>query len=182
MAIHPLYANAILDGRKRVEFRKRPLADDVRTVLVYATAPVKKIVGEFTVDHIVVTSPHDLWASFGAIGAIDQPAFDAYYAGARVAVGIQVREAQRYPNPVSLGALAPEPTVPQSFMYLPASALRAARSAAALEQRALLARLADGLAVAARSVIPKKPLAAVVSLPRRQMGDEAQDGKALAHR
>ena len=39
MSIHPVYANAILTGDKKVEFRKRRLAADVTHVLVYATAP-----------------------------------------------------------------------------------------------------------------------------------------------
>ncbi len=41
MSIHPQYANAIVEGTKRVEFRKRPLARNVTHVIVYATAPVK---------------------------------------------------------------------------------------------------------------------------------------------
>ena len=49
MSIHPGYAEAILSGRERAEFRKRPLAEDVRTVLIYATAPVSAMSGWFTV-------------------------------------------------------------------------------------------------------------------------------------
>ncbi len=39
MSVHPRFAEAIMDGRKKIEFRKRPLADDVSVVWVYATAP-----------------------------------------------------------------------------------------------------------------------------------------------
>ena len=40
MSIRPQFAAAILDGSKRVEFRKRPLAADIGTVVIYATKPV----------------------------------------------------------------------------------------------------------------------------------------------
>ena len=48
MSIHPRYAEAILSGQKRVEFRKRRLAPDVTTVLVYATQPVGVLVGRLS--------------------------------------------------------------------------------------------------------------------------------------
>ena len=48
MSIHPQYADAIVAGRKRAEFRKRPLAADIDVVLIYATAPVRAIIGWFT--------------------------------------------------------------------------------------------------------------------------------------
>ncbi len=67
MAIHPHYADAILDGRKKVEFRKRAVAEDVTTVLIYATAPVKKIIGQFEVAHTVVTTPSALWEQLGRV-------------------------------------------------------------------------------------------------------------------
>ena len=34
MSVHPRFAEAIMDGRKKVEFRKRRLADDVMTALI----------------------------------------------------------------------------------------------------------------------------------------------------
>ena len=97
---------------------KRPLASDVRTVVIYATAPVKRIVGEFTVDRILVASPKDLWGSVSSIGGIDKPAYDAYYADSKNAAGILVSAHHRYATPIPLAALEPQPAVPQSFSYL----------------------------------------------------------------
>ncbi len=123
MAIHPTFANAILDGRKRVEFRKRALAPDVSTVVVYATAPVKYIIGEFDLDGTVSSTPDDVWAAVGDAGCIDHDSYAAYYAGSRLAVGILISAARRYAVPVALADLDPEPAVPQSFAYLPAAQL-----------------------------------------------------------
>lgn len=118
LAIHPRHAEAILTGRKLVEFRKRRLADDVATVVMYATTPVKAIVGEFTVGQPVIDVPDRVWAAVGGVGGIDRRAFDDYYAGCPTATAIRVTRPQRYDRPVALRAVEPVPAVPQSFSYL----------------------------------------------------------------
>ena len=75
MAIHQRYADAIMDGEKRVEFRKRRLADDIEVVWVYATAPISKVVGHFSIDEVVQGTPQDIWDRFGAVGVIERTAF-----------------------------------------------------------------------------------------------------------
>ena len=81
MSIHPGYAEAILSGRKRAEFRKRPLAEDVRTVLIYATAPVSAIVGWFTVRGTLKAAPEDIWRQLHSVGEICWHDFTNYYSG-----------------------------------------------------------------------------------------------------
>lgn len=121
MAIHERYAQAIMDGVKQVEFRKRALAEDIETVWVYATAPVSKVVGHFSVHEIVKGTPQDIWNRFGSVGVIEREAFFSYYQGRDVAVAIVVGSAERLAQPVALDAIEPRPAVPQSFAYLPAS-------------------------------------------------------------
>lgn len=120
MAIHPRHATAILDGCKRVEYRKRPLAADVHTVFVYATAPVSAIVGEFDVAANVMAPPAELWQLTGSEGGITATEFDSYFAGHDRAVAIRVAQTHRYDQPVRLADLEPPPATPQSFSYLPA--------------------------------------------------------------
>lgn len=124
MSIHPEYANAILDGSKRIEFRKRRLAADIRTVLIYATSPVRRILGHFTVAEMVSTTPEHLWREFGEHGGISESLFHEYYTGADRAVGLVVDEAHRLPTALPLDHISPDITAPQSFAYLDASRLR----------------------------------------------------------
>lgn len=121
MAIHQRYAEAIMDGTKRVEFRKRPLADDIDTVWVYATAPVSKVIGQFSVSEIVQASPQVIWERYGAVGVIDHDDFFDYYGSRDTAVAIIVGSAERLPDPVGLDAINPKPAIPQSFAYLSAT-------------------------------------------------------------
>ena len=121
MAIHPEYAEAILDGRKTVEFRKRPLASDIHSVLIYATSPVKKIVGHFFVEEIVSANPREVWRRYGDLGCIDASNFDLYFASADTAYAIRIKTACPYIDALPLSALNPQPAVPQSFAYLDCS-------------------------------------------------------------
>jgi predicted transcriptional regulator len=123
MSIHPEYAEAIISGRKRAEFRKRPLADDIDLVLIYATAPVSAIIGWFTVRETVKTTPKSIWNSLHDVAGISWSEFSAYYSDCSEAVALLVGEAKRLSRPMGLKDLTPQPPTPQSFNYLPADIL-----------------------------------------------------------
>jgi predicted transcriptional regulator len=118
MSVHPRYAEAIMDGSKKVEFRKRALASDVVVVWVYATAPVQRIVGYFEVDATVMATPRDLWHQFRAVGGINRSDFYRYYATAALGAGIKIKRASRLPVPVPISELLPSGVPPQSYAYV----------------------------------------------------------------
>lgn len=118
MSIHPEFAEAILSGRKGVEFRKRPVAPDVSHVLVYATLPVGSLVGWFHVEGQTIETPKRLWAQFKEVGCISRTRFFAYYGGRRVGTGIKVAEAGRFNTPLPLSEFGTIIRPPQSFQYL----------------------------------------------------------------
>lgn len=129
MSIHPRYAERILAGTKRVEFRKRPIADDVTHVIIYATAPVSAVIGAFTVKDQHTLNPQKLWSLFREVGGIAWADFNHYYDGRTSGTGITVGEVLQASEPMSLqddfGIAYP----PQSFQYLCADAARSAISA-----------------------------------------------------
>ncbi|HET6989695.1 MAG TPA: ASCH domain-containing protein, partial [Bacteroidia bacterium] len=53
LSIKPKYAKAIIDGKKKVEFRKLPFKLNVNKVYIYSSAPEQKIIGYFTFDDII---------------------------------------------------------------------------------------------------------------------------------
>lgn len=123
MSVHPQFAEAIMDGRKTIEFRKRRLADDVTVVWVYATAPISKVVGYFEVGAIHTAHPRDLWQRFSDVGCIDRAAFDKYYADSLIGAGISVHKAVRLRRPAHIADLLPSGVPPQSYAYVGPSAL-----------------------------------------------------------
>ncbi|SEM17397.1 Predicted transcriptional regulator, contains an HTH and PUA-like domains [Blastococcus sp. DSM 46786] len=118
MSIHPQYADAILAGTKRVEFRKRRLAPDVSTVVIYATQPVGRIVGTFEVLGHDVAAPDELWDRHSRHAGISAAGFCAYYAQKPAAVGILIGRVQPLTEPRLLTDLPGVIRPPQSFSYL----------------------------------------------------------------
>ena len=120
LSIKPEYANKILDGTKKFEFRKASFsADRVDVVLIYATKPVGKVIGEFTVECVHIDKPSKIWQKTRAQAGINKSFFDEYYRDRDVAVAIEVNKVQRYETPMELDDLGPGMTAPQSFRYLP---------------------------------------------------------------
>jgi predicted transcriptional regulator len=125
LSIHPAYAEAILDGRKRVEFRRTRLARDVSIVVVYATQPLGEVIGWFEVDRIVEGTPNSLWRHYSSCAGIDRASYLAYFEKATRAFGITVRKAVRLEQPMKLSELEPNLRPPQSYQYLPSRTVTA---------------------------------------------------------
>lgn len=120
LSIKPEYANKILDGSKKFEFRKVSFSSSqVESVLIYATKPVGKVVGEFEVETVHVDAPQKIWNKTKKYAGIKKSFFDEYYKDRSVAVAIAVGKVQRYEEPIDLRSLGAELTAPQSFRYLP---------------------------------------------------------------
>lgn len=128
MAIQPQFAEAILNGSKRIEFRKRRLASDIDTVLIYESAPTQRIVGHFTIERTELASPRRLWRSYGAVGSIRRADYLNYFGDSPQAVGLVIKASERYRRPVALDELDLRPSVPQSFIYLPQAVLAQIRA------------------------------------------------------
>lgn len=118
LSIKPRYAIPIMDGRKKVEFRKSRPAQDVSHALVYATDPEQRVLGFFEVSGIVEGTPRNIWAKYGKVGCIEKRLFDEYYAGATKAVAILVGAVKRFKSPVRLSAVDASLKAPQSYRYV----------------------------------------------------------------
>lgn|GEM_PF-453124 len=126
MSIHPEYADAILAGRKTVEFRKRPIGEDVTHIIVYATAPAGAVVGAFTVGGQDTTSPKQLWKTFSSAAGITRSKFLRYYAGRKQGTGIRVGEVFIAEEPLALAECLGVNHPPQSYQYVPVETARGA--------------------------------------------------------
>lgn len=119
LSIKPEYAEKIFSGEKRYEFRKaifRNLA--VKTVVIYATKPVGKVLGEFDVEEILAEKPSTLWSQTSKFAGISRRFFDEYFRYRKTAYAIRVREPRRYDTPLNLGAVLGSGVAPQSFCYI----------------------------------------------------------------
>lgn len=119
LSIKPEYAEKILDGRKRFEFRKAiPKNQNIKTVVIYATKPVGKIVGEFDIDSILSAAPRELWRKTAKFSGISKFFFDRYFCGRNIAHAIAVKNVRQYDSPIELGTVLGHSNAPQSFCYI----------------------------------------------------------------
>ncbi len=118
LPIKPIYADAIVDGRKRVEFRKTRFRRRVTHVAIYASTPVQRIIAIFRVAEFEHANPEDLWERHHAVGAISMDDFNTYYADLEIGVAIHIADVFPLASPVRLQTLRVR--APQSFRYLTA--------------------------------------------------------------
>jgi len=77
LSIKPKYAEMILSGEKKYEFRRSIFKNpNVRKVVIYASSPVSKVVGEFEVDDILSFDIAKLWLLTMKYAGIDKEYYD----------------------------------------------------------------------------------------------------------
>lgn len=119
ISIKPNYADKILNGKKHFEYRKTIFKKtDIKKVLIYATAPVGKIIGEFEIDQIISNSPNQVWEETKHYSGISEDFFNEYFKGRSVAHAIKIANVKAYKTPISLNELKEGLKAPQSFVYI----------------------------------------------------------------
>jgi len=118
LSIRPRYATAILAGHKRVEFRKRRFRRQVSHIVIYATSPLMRVVGYFSIARITTGSPAALWARYRHCAGIGLWAFKRYFGEACEGTAFEVGFVQALREPLVLGDIDGNLAPPQSFVYL----------------------------------------------------------------
>lgn len=118
LSIKPEFALKIFDGSKGYEYRRTIFKrSEVTTVVVYASEPIKKVIGEFDIGEILHEEPQALWAKTGDHAGITKKKFLEYFRKRMKGYAIKVKETRMYNTPIPLNklmVLCP----PQSFTYL----------------------------------------------------------------
>lgn len=119
LSVKPRFANAILDGEKCFEFRRALFRNrDVRRVVIYASSPVQRVIGEFEIDDILTMEPDELWEVTCSGSGIEKEYFDKYFAGRDTAHALKVSQPRRYREPLELQSHFAIDRPPQSFCYI----------------------------------------------------------------
>lgn len=118
LAIKPEFAEKILSGEKRFEFRRSIWKKrNVKTVLIYASAPVSKVIGEFEVKHIHLASLLTLWNfTKDKSPGINKEFFDSYFEGKTSGFAVEIMFPTRYIFPLDIGEDFGK-KAPQNFTY-----------------------------------------------------------------
>jgi len=118
LSIKPKFAYKIFDGSKKFEFRKSIFKNkDVKTIIVYASSPVQKVIGEFEIGEILNNDLKTLWNLTKDFSGISEDYFYKYFLNKEKGFAIQVKNKKKYSEPKCLKEdfnLHP----PQSFAYI----------------------------------------------------------------
>ena len=119
LSIKPKFADSIFFGDKKYEFRKSIFKNDtVKKVYVYASTPVKLVIGEFEIEEIITSNPESLWEETMAHAGISKEYFDEYFDGRHIAHALRVGASNHYEKPKTLMEMFNISRPPQSFMYV----------------------------------------------------------------
>jgi len=118
LSIKPEFAFKIFEGKKRFEFRKVIFKNpDVKTVVVYASSPIQRVIGEFDIDNILTSDPTEIWRLTKKYSGISEDFFYEYFADREIAHAIKIKNIKKYEQQLHLQEnfnVVP----PQSFVYL----------------------------------------------------------------
>jgi predicted transcriptional regulator len=118
LSIKPEFALKIFDGSKKYEYRRTIFKNqEVNTIIVYATDPIKQIIGEFKIEDILYDEPRLLWVKTQNYSGISEKYFFEYFMNKSKGYAIKIKTPIIYDNPLLLNRLMIS-TPPQSFMYL----------------------------------------------------------------
>jgi predicted transcriptional regulator len=118
LSIKPEFALKIFDGSKKYEYRRAIFQNkEVNIVIVYASNPIKQIIGEFEIEDILQDEPQVLWSKTKNYAGMSEERFFEYFTNKPRGYAIKVKTMTLYDDPLQLNSFMIS-SPPQSFMYL----------------------------------------------------------------
>ena len=119
LSIRPTFCKLIFSGQKMYEYRKRVFTrSDIDRVYVYASKPSCRIVGYFTIDHVIEDSPSNVWEITHEGSGISKEYFDAYFKNCHIAHAIKIGKVVKFDTPIDPKEVIKNFTAPQNYMYV----------------------------------------------------------------
>lgn len=120
LSIKPEFVAEIIEGRKKFEYRKKVFKrSDVSSIVVYATKPYGKVVGEFEIAEIIEESLDTLWNETRKFSGISEEFFYDYFKDRESGFAIKIKKFIEYEEHLELSEFDSSIKVaPQSFCYI----------------------------------------------------------------
>lgn len=119
LSIKPEFVERIFSGSKKYEFRKVIFKNPgVKTIYIYASSPVQKVVGEFEIDEILKDDIQSLWNTTKDGSGISEDFFFKYFTNRSHGFAIKIKSTRKYARPKCIKKDF-KALPPQSFIYIP---------------------------------------------------------------
>lgn len=116
-SIRPQFAQAILRGEKKFEFRTKVCKRKLTTMFIYATKPIGMVIGEVSIETVISEEPEELWKLTHNDAGISKSEFDQYFRGREKAYAYKLRNPVAYNQGILLEDLGIK-RAPQSYCYI----------------------------------------------------------------
>jgi type I restriction enzyme S subunit len=118
LSVKPKYAEKILDGEKKYEFRRAIFKkQDIEKVYIYSSSPVSKIVAAFEIEKILKDTPEKLWTLCQKYAGISKRDFFDYFKNSNAAYAIEMENVEVFKKPIDPFNEFTNFKPPQSFYY-----------------------------------------------------------------
>ena len=118
LSIKPEFVDKIFAGTKKYEFRKSLFINrEVRHVVIYASAPIKRVVGEFEIDGILSDDVDVVWDKTQEYAGVTKAFYESYFQNKKNANAIKIGRIKKYDKTKSLSDYNIK-QAPQSFCYI----------------------------------------------------------------
>jgi len=120
LSIKPKYAESIINGRKKYEFRKVIFKRRIyiNNVYIYCSSPVKKIIGVFRIGNIIEDRPESLWEQLNEFSGLEEKEFFDYFENIEKGYAIEIKSIEEFKDPLDPAEAIPDFVPPQSFYYI----------------------------------------------------------------
>ena len=117
ISINPEHVENIIKGKKKYEYRKIAAKQDISSIIIYETTPIKKIVAEAEIVDVIMLPPEQLWQETKQAAGITKSFFDEYFRGRKKAYAYKLGKITVYKEPKRLLDFGIK-SAPQSFVYV----------------------------------------------------------------
>ncbi len=117
ISINPEHVQNIIAGIKKYEYRKIAAKQDITSIIIYETTPIKRIVAEAEIIDVLELPPEELWNQTKNESGISKAFFDKYFDNRTVAYAYKLGKIRVYDTPKTLMDYGVK-AAPQSFVYV----------------------------------------------------------------
>ena len=119
LSLKPKFVEQIFSQKKRFEYRKAVFSNkNIDTVIIYASKPIGRIVGEFHIKQILCDTPENIWSKTHQYAGVSYAFFVQYFQGKGKAYAIEIDKVFQYDEPINPYTKYSNFTAPQSFCYI----------------------------------------------------------------
>lgn len=117
ISINPEHVENIINGTKKYEYRRVAAKQDISSIIIYETFPIKRIVAEAEIEDVLMLSKEELWNVTKDKSGISKEFYDEYFKEKEIAYAYKLGKVTVYEEPKLLSEYNIK-CAPQSFVYL----------------------------------------------------------------